>query len=288
MSSDVPVAVRDDRPTTAVGRRARLELVFSAYKGRTVLTHGYAEPPLRLGHGFERGAGLHFILASSAPGIFGGDEIVQVIRVEPGAIVSLASQSALQMHPSSAGVQARLTSRYAVEAGGSLSCWWDPIIPFARSRLDQSIAIDVADGGRLTWSDALMSGRSGRGERWAFSHLSHELRVRQQGRLAYLERYRIAPNGDTGVDAAVHLPFSAPQSEVHYVGTVLRIGYADDPAMADAVHRSVQGFPGVAAAADRLAGDLLLVRLAADGGVPFHGARQAAIDACGVPIEPNT
>ena len=38
---------RRGRPT--VGRHARLELVFSMRRGRTVLAHAYAEPPFRVG-----------------------------------------------------------------------------------------------------------------------------------------------------------------------------------------------------------------------------------------------
>ncbi|MGE0448448.1 MAG: urease accessory protein UreD [Vicinamibacterales bacterium] len=269
--------VRDSRETHEVGRRARLELVFSAHRGRTVLSHGYAEPPLRIGRGFERGAVLRFILTSSAPGLFGGDTIEQVVRVEPGALVELASQSALQVHPSLDSLPARVTSHYEVLAGGSLSCWWDPLIPFARSMLEQAIAIDVSPGGRVQWSDALMSGRGGHGEHWAFSTLSHELRLRRNGQLAYLERYRLAPasGGDTDngpFDARLH-------GGSQYFGTAFRIGCGDDGAAAEAVHRAVQSIPGVAAAADLLADDLLLVRLAGASGVPFHDARRRAIAA---------
>src|SRR5690606_17786959 len=242
ISSDTASAVRDLRSAGAVGRRARLELVFSAHKGRTVLSHGYAEPPLRLGRGFERDGALHFILASSAPGLFGGDTIEQSIRVEPGAVVSLASQSAVQIHPAADAGPARVTSRYEVLAGGSLSCWWDPVIPFARSMLDQSIAIDVADGSRLAWSDAFMSGRSGRGERWAFSHLSHELHVRHGGQPVYLERYRISPDAKPAVSAQLRLDAASAseRNDVQYVGTMLRVGCGDDGPTAEAVHRSMQ------------------------------------------------
>ncbi len=38
-----------------------------------------------------------------------------------------------------------------------------------------------------------MSGREGRGERWAFETLEHELAVTCGGTLAYLERYRLEP-----------------------------------------------------------------------------------------------
>ena len=97
-------ASTDVRSTCEVGRKARLELVFGCTDGKTVLTHGYAEPPLRIGRCLDGQRGLHLIMASSAPGIFGGDEYEQTIRVEAGAVVELTSQSALQVHPSPAGL----------------------------------------------------------------------------------------------------------------------------------------------------------------------------------------
>jgi len=71
---------RDIRRPAEVGRSARLELVFGARGGKTVLVSSYAEPPLRVGRCFDEGRGLRLIVASSAPGIFGGDVIRQ--RVE--------------------------------------------------------------------------------------------------------------------------------------------------------------------------------------------------------------
>lgn len=270
--------VRDRRTTSEIGRRARLELVFSAHKGRTILSHGYAEPPLRIGRGFEQGAALHFILTSSAPGLFGGDVIDQSIRVEAGADVQLASQSALQLHPSLEADPVRVASRYDVCAGGSLSCWWDPLIPFAGSMLEQSIAIDLAPGARLTWCDALMSGRSGRGERWAFSRLSHELRLSCEERLLYLERYRLEPSV-LNAAPATHGPYAPRLAEsMHYFGTTFRVGHGDDAKRMEAVQRAMSGMPEVAAAADLFVDDdLLLVRLAAATGASFHRARRAAV-----------
>src|SRR5216684_1595331 len=88
----------DDRRASEVGRRARLELRFVEQRGRTVLADAYAEPPFRVGRTFQEGAGLHMIMASSAPGVFGGDSLDQVVHVEEGATVRLTSQSAMQVH----------------------------------------------------------------------------------------------------------------------------------------------------------------------------------------------
>ena len=156
-------SVVDDRAAADVGRKARLELVFSLRRGRTVLAHGYAEPPFRLGAVFPDADGARMILAWSAPGIFGGDRLEQHVRVERGASVSLASQSALQAHPSPSGAIARMRTTVEVEEGAALRCEWDPLIPFPAARVSQQYAVQVAPAAALYWSDAFMSGREGRG-----------------------------------------------------------------------------------------------------------------------------
>src|SRR5262245_23146429 len=178
----------DQRDVADIGRRARLELTFGRRGDRTVLLHSYAEPPFRIGRVLPDGAGVHLILASSAPGIFGGDRLNQTILVQSGARVRLTSQSATQVHANDTGAPATLSATYRVEGDGYLECEWDPIIPFPAAELDQRIRIELARGATLLYSDAFMAGREARGERWLFSCLSHELRLMRAGTLAYMER----------------------------------------------------------------------------------------------------
>lgn len=257
----------DTRAPLEVGRRARLDVAFAKRNGATVLTRGYAEPPLRVGRAIDRGPQLQLIVASSAPGIFGGDSIEQCVDVAPGADVRLTSQSALQVHASMAGGAASVRAGYRVRAGARLSCTWDPVIPFAGALFDQAIEIDVEAGGCLTWSDALMCGREGSGERWEFRAVTHQLRLRHAGRLAYVERYRIEP-------AAARLTDPWRAAESTYFGTTFRIGGGDRAELAEAIHGELHRMPHVRGTADLLPDDdLLLVRIAAESGVPFHRAR---------------
>lgn len=258
-------SVVDDRAAADVGRKARLELVFSLRRGRTVLAHGYAEPPFRLGAVFPDADGARMILAWSAPGIFGGDRLEQHVRVERGASVSLASQSALQAHPSPSGAIARMRTTVEVEEGAALRCEWDPLIPFPAARVSQQYAVQVAPAAALYWSDAFMSGREGRGERWAFETLDHELAVSCEGTLAYLERYRLEPR-------AQPLTASWVASGCCYFGSVL--ARLRSPGIdASVLQQDLSSFDGLHAAVDRLDPALTLVRLMANRGTPFHEAR---------------
>jgi urease accessory protein len=261
----------DNRAVAEVGRQARLELTFGCRRDRTVLLHSYAEPPFRVGRVLPAGAGVHLILASSAPGIFGGDQLQQTIVVESGAHVRLTSQSAMQIHATNAGAQAMLASTYRVENGGFLECEWDPLIPFPAAEFDQRIHIELDEDATLLWSDAFMAGREAKGERWLFSRLSHELRLIRAGTLAYLERYRITP-------AINQLNRRWIADEACYFGTVLAAGAAISGELSAQLHQRLAVIPRLRASADSLDRRLLLARLVSGDGNTFHSARTLATE----------
>lgn len=259
----------DRRATLDVGRQARVDLAFAVRGCRTEIAHAYAEPPFRVGQMFREGDGLHLILASSAPGIFGGDAFEQSILVGEGAQVRLTSQSALQVHPAARDAGATFASVYRVEAGASLQCEWDPVIPFPRARLAQRIQIDLAKDATLCWSDAFMSGREARGERWVFERLAYELRLVRAGSLDYLERYAINP--------AEHRVATAWLAEDGcYFGSTLVVHPGATLEGVERLHADLGALPFVRAAADVLGEGLVLVRLMAASGPAFHDARVLA------------
>lgn len=261
-----PLNSADRRPPDAIGRSARLELVFGVRRGRTVLCHGYAEPPLRVGFPLTVGDQAHLILASSAPGVFGGDTFEQHIVLEPGARVRLSSQSALQVHPAHNGGTARVRGVYDVGADAELRCDWDPVIPFAGSRLDQRSTVFVAPSGRLLWNEGFMAGREGRGERWQFAVMRQELRVVRGDALEYLERYQIVP-----AEGRERGPWVA--GDCSYFGTVVALGWPARPERAESLHVRLAGFTGLHWAVDCLGPSALLARLASERGPAFHEAR---------------
>jgi urease accessory protein len=256
----------DSRAPAAVGRAARLELVFEARRGRTVLAHSYAEPPFRIGRAFEIDDAAYVILAASGAGIFAGDMLHQSIHVGRDARVVLASQSALQVHPAAAPAPARVHHVYAVDEGAELHCHWDPTIPFAASRLEQRFDLHIAGNSRLYWTDALMAGRVSRGEAWRFQSLAHELRLRVAGSLAYLERYRLAP-----ADRALERPWVA--ADATYLATALVHHPNATRETAGALHDHAARLDGVRAGVDLVTAGLAVARFMGAKGGPFGRAR---------------
>ena len=256
----------DSRVASAVGRAARLELVFEKRRERTILAHAYAEPPFRIGRTFDLAGAAYVIIVCAGPGVFAGDTLRQSVHVGRGARVVLTSQAALQVHPSAACSAARIHHDYLVEDDAELHCQWDPVIPFAAARLDQRFDLRIAGSSRLFWGDALMAGRVSRGEAWQFQSLAHELRLRVGPALAYLERYTLAPG-----DGAIQRPWMCGGAP--YLATALVHHQRATADVADALHREVTALAGVRTAVDLVAPQLLLARFLAGNGASFDRAR---------------
>ncbi len=269
-SPDYPITrLPDSRAPSAIGRAARMELVFELRGGRTILAHAYAEPPFRIGRTFDLHGAAYVIIACSGPGVFGGDTLRQTVHVARGARVVLTSQSALQVHPSFLSFcnPAILQSAFFVEDDAELHCHWDPVIPFAGARLDQRFDLRIAEGSRAYWGDAVMAGRVSRGEAWRFDALSHELALRTGGSLAYLERYAIGP-GERGIDR----PWIA--GGARYVATFLVYHRGATGEVAEAWQREMAAASeSVQTGVDAVAPGLIVARLLAADGAPFCRAR---------------
>jgi len=258
----------DVRSASAIGRRARLELVFEAHRGRTAIAHAYAEPPFRIGRSFDVDGAAYVILVCSGPGIFAGDALELSIVVRSGARVVLTSQSALQVHPSTAVSPAVIRHRYVVENGAELLAHWDPVIPFTGARLDQRFDLQIDEGSSVYWSDALMSGRVSRAETWCFDSVAHELRCRVGTSLKYLERFTLLPT-----QRSIRHPWIG--GGMQYAATVLTHHERATTEAAEHLQRTIEteGGGGVRVGVDLVEPRLVVGRLLAPSGAPFATAR---------------
>jgi len=280
-SARAAVRERDERVARSVGRTARLRLWFEQRGGKTILADAYAEPPFCVRRSFDRAGAAHVIIVCSGPGVFGGDVLSLHVHVGAGARVVLTSQSSLQVHPDANGLPAFVNHRYTVADDGDLQCEWHATIPFAGSRLRQTFDVQAAESARLWWSEAAMSGRAGRGERWQFRELAHELRVMIDRSLQYLERYRIAP-------AERHPAVTWVAGDADYFGTCLLRHPSADRELAEAMHLAMLRIPDVRAAADLVAPRLIAVRCMSARGVPFSAARAACRAAVPGALDPRS
>ena len=243
-------------PLEDIGRRGRLSLAFALQNGRTVLRDSYCEVPFKITRLLNSDAELpHMILMQCTAGLFGGEDVECDIRVERGANVRITQQSATKVHPSQ-DRQAVQRIRIIVESGASLQLYFEPIIPFADSRLNQATRIEVEAGGRLAYWEGFMTGRVGSGESWQFKELASETQLSSDGVLLYLDRFRLSSGGRQDSKWAMDTG--------SYLGTGLYLG-PRSPHFASALHQSLP-----AAGVDTLTDILTAVRVVSDSGPDFH------------------
>jgi len=245
-----------------VGRHGRLDVAFAVRNGRTEIRHSYCEVPFKITRLHEADATgfAHLILMQCTAGLFGGDAIESEIHLDAGARVVLTQQSATKIHPSG-DRSATQRTRIHVESGAELIVDFEPVIPFAGSRLHQSMRVELEPGASLVYWDGMMAGRLGKDERWQFSELSMELRIEREGRPLFLERYFLVPSQQNPESGWV-------MNTAGYLGTGIcfKEGAAQ---LAGDLHDAMPG-----AGVDVLGPDVLAARVAVESGPEFHRLRE--------------
>jgi urease accessory protein len=238
-----------------VGRRGRMNLVFSLQAGKTILQHAYCEIPFKITRVLDSNGPLaHVMLMHCTAGLFGGDKIECSIRLERGARVMITQQSATKVHPS-LGPPAIQVNQIFVDSDAELRLYLEPIIPFAGSILHQTTRLDVARGGRLAFWESLMAGRVGSGERWQFRELIYETDLRRNEQLVYLDRFRL-PNG---LERSARV-----MNECSYMATGLVVG-RDARSIASALHETIPE-----AGVDVITDEVAAIRAVAAEGPELH------------------
>ncbi|OFX25357.1 MAG: hypothetical protein A2V77_23725 [Anaeromyxobacter sp. RBG_16_69_14] len=130
-----------------------------------------------------RGTSAWVFLLSHGGGLVAGDDVAVEVEVGPGATALLATQAETKVyraHDGRGAVQ-RLDAR--VRRSGALAILPEPVSPFAGAHYEQRQRFDLEEGASLLAVDAVVAGRSARGERWAFDRYLSSNEVRVDGRL---------------------------------------------------------------------------------------------------------
>lgn len=198
---------------TALQRqKSVLSLEYAKRDGKTVLTHSrfshpwYSFPPLYLDN---TGCATTF-LTNPSGGFVGGDDLSLVAKLQEDTHVLFTTPSATKVYRT---LQSPAVQSIDVSVGPNAILEWVPelTIPFAGSHFDQTINIGLDTGASLILWDALAAGRVARGEQWAFSHFSNQIKITLSDGKSLEERYVLAPTQDT-----LSLTF---EQEWNYVGS---------------------------------------------------------------------
>lgn len=195
-------------PVSPLGQQTRtgtLHLTFEQVDGRTVLMREFQKAPLMIVRPFALPCGtLSVFVVNPTGGLLGGDHNDIQIRVGPGARALILTQSATRVHPSPTGAAATQTVQLSVAQGGRLEYYPERTIPFAGSRLVQTLHATLEPGAELGLTETLASGRVHSGERLAFAEYRSRTEVWQGSRQVYLDHLRLTPGPHTRTPGIWH------------------------------------------------------------------------------------
>lgn len=130
-----------------------------------------ARSPLRFLTPKNHGDGAWVYAASFGGGLLDGDALALELDVGAGALGLMTTQASTKVYRTAArrgqgGARQDLVAQVA--RGGALALVPDPVVCFAGARYRQTTRVDLAPQASLVLVDALVAGRTARGERWAF------------------------------------------------------------------------------------------------------------------------
>ena len=137
--------------------------------GESAVTSVRASSPLQLLVPRPRGRSVWAYLSSLGGGLVAGDETRLSLRLGAGTRCLVSTQASTKVYRNPAGRPCGHQLAASLGAGAVLVLAPDPVQAFAGSSYTQRQAFHLAPDSGLVLLDWLCSGRSARGERWAFT-----------------------------------------------------------------------------------------------------------------------
>lgn len=171
---------------------ANLHLAFEAsHEGAAILRVRQQQPPWRVVRGFHTPSGETLVhLHNVSGGILDTDSLSCRMDVGPRARVQVTSTGATRVYRSRSPercARQRLVANIA--ADGYLEYVPDQLIPFAGSRFEQSVRVDLESGGSMIWWERVAPGREASDEIFQFDLLASDFQLVAAGEPVAIERW---------------------------------------------------------------------------------------------------
>lgn len=167
--------------------------------GATAVVRCRAQSPLRVLVPRHRDRSAWAFLSTFGGGLVAGDRIDVTIDVGPAAVAMVSTQAETKVYRSPRGSECAQVLRARVAHGGALVLMPDPVSPFAGARYVQRQHFDIDEGASLLYLDALVAGRTARGERWAFDDYRSRTEVTVGGTLLLGDALVLGPRADASL-----------------------------------------------------------------------------------------
>jgi len=209
---------------------------------------------------------------NTAGGIASGDRLATSVAWERDAAATVCSSAAERLYRARPGEAAALVrTRLDIEEGAVAEWLPQETILFDGACLDRSLSVTLAEGASFLAVEALVFGRTARGETLRRGMLRDRIEIRRAGRLVHAEAIRLEG------DIAGLLARPAVAAGAAAVATVLRAG-AGGEAARDRLRRAFAGLSGAEAGAS-LREELTIGRIVARDGASLRRALLAALAA---------
>ena len=177
----------------AAGAPGWSTLEVAQVRGRARLVSCKNLQPLKLLQPAAPGRACHVVLSSYGGGLVAGDVIRLRVAVRADAQLVLSTQASTRVFRSIDGAVAEQHTVGELAENALAVVLPDPVVPQAASRYRQMQAWHLHPTALLLLVDWFHSGRMDQGERFAYTALHSELRVRVAGRLVLLDRFGFEP-----------------------------------------------------------------------------------------------
>jgi urease accessory protein len=168
-------------------------LEVTLVNGQSAVTRSLSHSPLKLVVPQSRGASVWAFTSTFGGGLVSGDAIDLEIRAGHGTTTLLSTQASTKVFRSIGGLSTRQTLHATVESNAVLIVAPDALTCFAGAIHEQGQRFDLAGDGGLVLIDWLTSGRSARGERWAFDRYQSRNDVFIDGQQVYRDSLLLDP-----------------------------------------------------------------------------------------------
>jgi urease accessory protein len=144
----------------------------------------------------NRHGALEVAIINTGGGIAGGDEIGVTVNAAARTEAVVTAPAAERVYRAAAKAVAKYNISISLEAGASLAWLPQETILFDGARFERTINVDMAEDARLVLAEAIIFGRTARGERYGTGNLRDRWNIRRGGKLVYAEATRLS--GDIG------------------------------------------------------------------------------------------
>lgn len=231
---------------TPTPRKSVLRATARQVDNRTILTERYHDAPLKITKTFyeEQSGRLQLYIMDVSPGLLDGDSYELNIQLQDNTHLIVTNQSFTKIHPAQRQT-ARMIQNLRLGKGSVLEYFPEPTIPYAGSRFEGQIKVELEEGATLLYADIVTPGRTHRGELFQYHSFASRFEASCEQQLLAWDQFLLEPaihqyQGIGSMEDYTHngtfwiVADQASQSLLDRIRSLLPAPQADEPILAGA------------------------------------------------------